>query len=338
MKDVSVILPVKNAANTLYRAVRSIQVQTLENWELIIVDDGSEDKTSEILRELSASDPRIRVDTQQHAGIVAALNHGITCASGKFIARMDADDVSHPDRLRLQFSFLNENPKVGLAGTKINYMGDSEAQRGYAAYVDWTNSLLSWRDIRTSRFIESPFAHPSVMFRKSLLEGNSGPYRSGHFPEDYELWLRWMSQGITMAKLEETLLDWYDPPERLSRKDSRYDPKAFYNTKAKYLADWLRAESHDSRPLWVWGAGRITRKRAGILRGHGIHFSGYIDIDPRKTGSRVENLPVIQPEELDLSNNPYVISYVGNRGARAEIKTYLLNRGLKEEHDFIFAA
>ena len=176
------------------------------------------------------------------------------------------------------------------------------------------------------------------MFRKQLVPSDDEPYRQGNFPEDYQLWLRWHQEGVQMAKVESKLLDWYDPPERLSRRDPRYSPDSFYKIKAKYLARWLKDQSFIERPIWVWGAGRITRKRAEYLEHAGIRFSGYLDIDPRKTNRAVKGLPILQPDQLDLSVNPFVISYVGSRGARTKIKRFLLAKGLQEELDFILAA
>jgi NADH/NAD ratio-sensing transcriptional regulator Rex len=128
------------------------------------------------------------------------------------------------------------------------------------------------------------------------------------------------------------------PPERLSRNDPRYSPKAFYKIKAKYLARWLKSETHIERPIWIWGAGRITRSRTRFLLEQGVTFSGYIDIDPRKTGTQLQGIPIVMPDDLDLKSKPIVISYVGNRGAREDIKKNLIEKGLKEELDFILAA
>src|SRR2546425_6870649 len=102
------------------------------------------------------------------------------------------------------------------------------------------------------------------MFRRELLNKHGG-YREGDFPEDYELWLRWLDAGVTMAKVPRVLLTWNDAPERLSRTDRRYDVEAFYRCKAFYLARWLKRHVDASRPLLVWGAGRPTRKRAEHL-------------------------------------------------------------------------
>lgn len=338
MPEVSIIMPVKNAETHLVRAINSIRSQSYKDWELMVVDDNSNDASYQLAETQGGKDPRIRLIQNSDPGIAHALNRGIALSAGGYIARMDADDVSHPDRLHEQVKFLNERPEIGLVGTQVNFLGDRDQHAGYAAYVDWTNELVSWNDIRMNRYVESPFAHPSVMFRRSLVSANDAPYQQGNFPEDYELWLRWMDAGIQMEKIKSPLLDWYDPPGRLSRMDPRYSPDSFYRTKAKYLAKWLKKERFIDRPIWIWGAGRITRKRAQFIEDHGIQFSGYLDIDPRKTNPDLNGIPVLQPDQLDLSKKPFIISYVGSRGAREKIKSFLISKGLQEEHDFILAA
>ena len=338
MPKVSIIMPVKNAETHLVRAITSIVSQSYKEWELIVVDDNSDDSSYQLAETQAGKDPRIRLIENSNPGIAHALNLGIAASGGSYIARMDADDVSHPDRLQEQVKFLNERPEIGLVGTQVNFLGDRNQHAGYAAYVDWTNELISSTDIRMNRFVESPFAHPSVMFCRILVSSDDEPYHQGNFPEDYELWLRWMDAGIKMAKLESPLLDWYDPLDRLSRIDPRYSPDSFYQIKAKYLAKWLKEERLIDRPFWIWGAGRVTRKRAQFIENNGIQFSGYLDIDPRKTNTNLNGIPVLQPDQLDLSKRPFIISYVGSRGAREKIKSFLVSRGLQEEQDFILAA
>jgi len=193
--EVSVLLPVFNAAAAACRAIESIRRQSLRQWELIVVDDGSTDETAELLRRLAAAEPRLRVVTIPHGGIVNALNTGLASVRAPLVARMDADDESHPDRLAAQVTLLRDRPEVGLAGCLVEFGGDRQRQAGYARHVDWLNSVVSSDDIALNRFVESPFAHPSVMFRLALTREHGG-YRHGEFPEDYELWLRWIEAGV----------------------------------------------------------------------------------------------------------------------------------------------
>ena len=177
---------------------------------MILVDDGSKDGGSELAQNLP-NDPRIQLLGQPHFGIVTALNKGLGVARGQIIARMDADDVCDPERLGRQLDYMEKNPEVGLVSCLVEHVGTDSSQQGYAEYVRWINSLTTPEQIYLQRFVESPFAHPSVMFRKELVD-QFGGYREGDFPEDYDLWLRWLQAGVRMAKVPEELLQWRDLP------------------------------------------------------------------------------------------------------------------------------
>ena len=334
---VSVLMPVFNAAAVVLRAIESIRRQSLRDWELIVVDDGSTDQTPEILRRLVAGESRLRVVTLPHGGIVTALNTGLAEARAPLVARMDADDEAHQDRLAAQVTFLRQRPELGLAGCLVEFGGDRQRQAGYARHVDWINSLISMDDIALNRFVESPFAHPSVMFRRALARQHGG-YRQGEFPEDYELWLRWIEAGVATAKVPRVLMTWNDPPNRLSRVDPRYDPEAFYRCKAGFLARWLQRHVQPRRRILVWGAGRPTRRRAELLAGHGVTINGYIDIDPRKIGREVSGRPVLGPKQIPAPVECFVLGYVAKLQARELTRTHLTSLGFVEGRDFLMAA
>ncbi len=327
---VSVVMPVYNAESTVIQALNSLRAQTIPNLEIIVVNDGSTDGTLNLLHRQKD----IELLDHSHRGIAPALNDGLAAASGDYIARMDADDLCHPARLELQASFLDVYSDVGLVGCRVAFGGDRERQAGYATYVDWINGLLSPSDIMLNRFIESPFAHPSVMFRRELFE-TFGAYRDGPYPEDYELWLRWMANGVKMAKVDEELLTWSDPPDRLSRTDSRYSIDAFYRIKAEYLSMWLAKNNPHHPSVIIWGAGRITRKRAAVLKEFGIRVTRYIDLKPRTLEC---GTPVIHHDEIPDPKECFVLSMVGNRGARGKIRTFLQGRDFSEGKNFIFAS
>jgi len=252
---VSVIMPVYNAETTVLQALDSLRAQSFQSMETIVVNDGSTDGTLEILR----GQPDIKFIDHSHRGIAPALNDGLAAAKGDYIARMDADDLCHPERIEKQVSFLDAFPDLGIVGCRVAFGGDRDKQAGYSAHVDWINELIEPDDIALNRFVESPFAHPSVMFRRELFE-RFGAYRDGSFPEDYELWLRWMANGVKAGKVDEELVTWNDPPNRLSRTDERYSIDAFYKTKAEYLFKWLEKNNPHHPNVIIWGAGRVTRK------------------------------------------------------------------------------
>lgn len=335
---ISVVLPVYNALPTLARAFESLDRQTFTDWEVIAIDDGSNDGSTEWLIDRARRDPRVHWLRRPHEGLVAALNAGLKLARGEWVARLDADDECTPDRFAAQLEFADQNPSLGLIGSLVEFAGDKVAEAGYAAHVDWLNSLVSAEDIQIARFIESPFAHPSVLFRRRLVQDHGG-YRSGGFPEDYELWLRWLEAGVRMAKVPRTLLRWHDSPGRLSRTDPRYSLESFFQLKAGFLARWLAHRPDGAaRPLLIWGAGRLTRRRVAFLEAKGVQVSGFIDIDPRKQGQRPDGRTVHAPESMPPSERCFVVGYVTNRGARDYQRKILIQKGFVEGTDFLFAA
>jgi glycosyltransferase involved in cell wall biosynthesis len=327
---VSVVIPVYNAESTVLQALESLRAQSFHSMEIIVINDGSTDNTLNILRKQNG----IKLLDHSHRGIVPALNDGLAAANGEYIARMDADDLCHPERIEQQASFLDTFPDIGMVGCLVGFGGDRETQAGYAAYVDWINTLISPEEIALNRFVESPFAHPSVMFRRNLFE-DFGAYREGPFPEDYELWLRWMANGVKYSKVDQELITWNDPPSRLSRTDDRYSIDAFYKTKAEYLFQWLEKNNPHHPEVIIWGAGRVTRKRAEILRNYGLQITHYIDLKPRILES---GIPVIHHNDIPDPSTCFILSMVGNRGARKKIRTFLKGRGFTEGRNFIFAA
>ena len=332
---VSVVMPVHNGIDTVERAVRSLVKQTESDWELVAVDDGSGDGSGVKLRRLARDDCRIRVIVQKHQGIVAALNNGIAQAKAELIARMDADDESFPRRLEQQRAFLECHSDIGLVSCLVALSDGGVDNRGYRLYTEWLNTLVTPEQIMLNRFIESPLAHPSVMFRRGV-EREHGGYREGDFPEDYELWLRWLAAGVRMAKVPSLLYHWQDSPTRLSRVDRRYRPEAFYRCKARYIAAHLR--NRVNRPLLVWGAGRTTRRRARMLTDYGVRVQGYVDIDPRKMGRDTPEGRVRAPAELPPPGEVFVLAYVGSRGAREKIRDELTGKRYVEGRDFFCCA
>ena len=340
---VTVLMPVRDAARTVGRAINGVRAQTFGDWELLAVDDGSEDETPGILEAAAGTEPRVRVLRRPREGIVAALNAGLSAARGEFFARMDADDEMHPERLAEQVAFLEAtaNRDIGVAACLVEHGGDAKAAAGYALHVAWLNSLVAPEEIALNRFVESPLAHPSVMFRRGLVERHGG-YRHGPFPEDYELWLRWLDAGVRMAKVPRVLLRWNDPPDRASRTDPRYSPDAFFATKAPWIARWLHRQglAGGARRLLVWGAGRPTRKRADLLAAEGIAIAGYVDIDPRKATAAIGGTgkPVLLADELPAPAGTFVLGYGASRGARDPARATLTGRGYTEGRDFLMCA
>lgn len=328
---ISVILPFYNAGNTLALSIESILEQTFHAFELILIDNNSDDNSYDIAASYLSKDPRVNLLSESRQGIVPALNTGIEHAKGKYIARMDADDISKPERLERQYKFLEMHQETGLVASCVNFIGDETTNHGFFDYVRWNNRLLSYEDISLNRFVESPLVHPSVMYRKELID-KFGGYREGDFPEDYELWLRFLHHGVKMYKLNDALLDWKDSKSRLTRTDDRYDTLSFFETKTIFLYEWLKENNRFFPDVVVWGAGKRSRERFGLLHDLGVRPKFYIDLRANPTRR------VIEYKFTPPAGNNFIVSYVANRDAREKIKEFLINLGYVEGKDFICVA
>lgn len=326
---VSVILPVFNGEKTILRAITSIRNQTFNDWELIIINDGSMDKTPQLIA--SVKNPRIKVISVPHSGISKALNFGIKMAEGDFIARMDADDECLPNRFKRQIECLQKHAEVGLVACQVEHIGSSD-QAGYKYYVDWTNQLLTPAEIYQARFQDSPFAHPSIMFRKTMFYKYGG-YSEADVPEDFELWLRWLERGVHMVKLPDVLLKWHDSPNRLSRVGSNYSHDQFNELKAQYFARWYFRKKIN-RPVWIFGTGRVVNNRVKPLKAAGIKPEKFIDIVPKADPHIIcyKDLPKAE------GNGPFILSYVSDRKGKTEISNFLKGRNYAVGKDFLMMA
>jgi glycosyltransferase involved in cell wall biosynthesis len=197
---VSVLMPVRDAAPFLERAVRSILDQSLSDLELIAVDDGSTDASGAILSRLAAGDRRLRVVHQKRARGPAALNHAWSLAQAPFLARMDADDIAHPFRLDRQVAELEARPSLGVIGSRVRFIDERGDVLGRWD-VPLGPALVRW-----SLLFANPVCHPSVVVRRSAVEDVSPYDNELAFAEDYDLWVR-LAERLEIDNLAETLVD-----------------------------------------------------------------------------------------------------------------------------------
>lgn len=322
-------MPVRNEERFLKAALASIKAQTLEQWELVVVDDGSVDNTAGIL-ESFAADPRVKVLVNRQSGLVNALNYGFSECGAPFVARMDGDDISHPERLKTQLAIFAANPEVGLVASSFRHFPRRSLKVGMLAYEEWQNRLLSHDRIMSDLFVESPFVHPGVMFRREILSALGG-YRDIGWAEDYDLWLRMAFSGVRFARSEKPLLFWRDRPDRATRTMSEYSAEAFRRCKIHHLQNgFLRGSSE----VILAGAGKEGRAWQRALAGVGIKVSLWVDVDPKKKGRILHGAEVVSANDLKSVPARMLVT-VGTRGARAGIREWACTAGFKEGTDFI---
>lgn len=210
---VSVIMPAYNVERYVTRAVESILNQTFKDFELIIINDASEDGTPEILKRYQRLDKRIRVvNNEKRLQIAASLNKAVSLAKADIIARMDADDISLPKRLELQYSFLQKNPDVAVLGANIIIVDKDSKPISKRDYPETSEAL------KKVMFRYSPFAHPVVMFRKKIFL-EFGGYNLSMVPcEDIDLWFK-IGSKHKFATIPQPILKYTILPDSSSNKN-----------------------------------------------------------------------------------------------------------------------
>lgn len=330
---VSVLLPARDAAATLATSLRSVQRQRCVDWECVVVDDGSEDETLARAREFAARDARFVVVPTCRGGLVAALNAGLARCRGAVVARMDADDVMHRDRLQAQLAALAAAPELFAVGTHVRIFPRDQLAAGWRAYERWLNGIDSPERVRAEAFVECPVVHPTLMLRRESLQVLG--YRDAGWPEDYDLVLRALARGLEIGVVPRRLLAWRDRPGRLSRTGEAYAQPRFAAIKAAFLAEQFLAAT-DRYVLWGYGGtGRALRR---ALAAHGKRATHVIEVHPGRLGNTIHGAPVVPPEDLPrLERLPLVVS-VARPGPRSRIRAALVLMGFQETRDFVCAA
>ncbi len=260
--QVSVVVGTYNSQRFLAPALDSLLAQTLREFELIAVDDGSTDHTAEILEDYQAKDSRVRLIRIKHSGIVQGLNTGLEAAQCEIIAHADADDLHHPDRLRKQFDFLQANPQVVAVGSRL------EVIEPYGSPLRITNHKLTHEEIEAEHLAGSGWAlaNPAATFRKSVALKVGGFRTDYPFSEDFDFYVR-MAEAGQLANLPEALVkyrlhssscNWKHHGTQMNNKPALLSEA--YRRRGKTMPAGIAFPSAWDRPpggryvSWVWAA------------------------------------------------------------------------------------
>jgi len=314
---VSVLLPVRNAAPWLAASLQSLMRQTETEFEVVAIDDGSTDASGEILEQAARRNRRMIVRHTRREGLPAALNRALSLAHAPWIARHDADDLSHRRRFERQLAWLDSHPEIDVIGTQLRLFPASGTGAGMRRWGAWHNSLLAHEDMHRDLLVDSPLAHGTAVIRRTVLEQAGGWHERG-WAEDLDLWIRLFAQGARFAKLPETLYGWRQHPHSSTRTDPRYSHANFMSLKVAAL-----------------DSGFLRPGRRAILLGAGRSLECW----RTALGARIAASCEIGRWHLQAfpGPGPYVIALTA-APARRRWRTRLAGSGRRELEDFIFVA
>ena len=251
---VTVLLPAYNAGRYIAEAIKSVLEQSLTDFELLIVNDGSTDDTAKIIS--SFKDPRIVMISQENQGISAALNAGLLRARAPLVARFDADDICYPDRLKIQYDFITAYPEYSIIGSAADYV-DAD---GHYIFTHYPVAHLN-EEIQQLKYSVCPFIHSSVMYKKDLITGNGGYNEHAYTYEDHFLWVN-ILKNEKACNLSKALIKVRLNPESIT-VDERWHSRKFRSIKYSTLKNRSITEEQGTALYQISGKQYPARKKEG---------------------------------------------------------------------------
>jgi len=330
---VSVVLPFKDSRACFRRSLDSLLAQSHTHFEVVLIDNGSSDGSHSIALDFAERDERFRCLTRA-GSLVDALNFGLESARGKWIARMDSDDICHRDRLQLQLRAAEERHEETVVSCRVRSFPHSSVSKGYRSYEEWINSTTEPEEIEKNLFVESPVPHPTAFYhRLSVLK--AGGYREQGLPEDYELWLRLWSRGFSFYRVPRILLGWRESPERLSRVSPDYSLSSFYRLKAMYLK---HLPCLSDRVIYVAGTGQCARRFSGYLLREGFTILAFLSPERELHRESLRGRPVVSVKDWTYKKGVPVVVASRKPGARENIGLFLDSLGLVNMKDYVLCS
>lgn len=325
---ISVVMAARDAAATLPAALESILRQSLPPTEVLIVHNGSQDRTPEIAHAFAAKHSVIQVlESSLSGGVAEAAELGCRLARSPLLARMDCDDLAHRDRLAEQSSVLRAQG-ADLVTCRVSPLGSLGS--GIDRYIDWANTLHEPSDFASARFIESPVIQPGVLMTQEAYR-KAGGYRRAVGPEDYDLWLRMLAGGARFFQAAAAQLEWRDSPTRLTRTHDDYSVARMTQTKARHLAQVPAIAEYG---VTIAGAGPQGRRMTRHLLERGVRVHKLYDVDPRKIGTLAHGRPIVAAHEMSERNPRVVLLACVGRGGREKIRRLAVGWGYSEGRDY----
>ena len=328
---VSILIPFKNTAPFLEECLNSILTQTYINWEVLAINDNSNDGSLGIVERYANNDTRIKVYNNTGNGIINALRTAYSLSQGKFITRMDSDDVMTPKRLAVMVADLLNKGMGHVAIGQVKYFSEKGISDGYNRYEKWLNELTAKGRNYSELYKECVIPSPCWMVYKKDLDACAG-FEPNAYPEDYDLAFRFYEQGLKVIPSSEVLLLWRDYDHRTSRTSEHYAHNYFLDIKLRYF---IKLHLELDKNLVVWGAGNKGKQIAKALLAKGINFQ-WICNNPKKIGREIYGKILLPIHSLEQLPNAQSIITVANTDEQQHIRTYFKEHKKRPMQDYFF--
>ena len=331
---ISIVIPVYNEEEFLPEAIESIQNQTYKNFEAVFINDGSVDNSVSIIENYSANDPRIKVFSKSHSGLIPSINYGFKVSNGSIVCRMDADDIMPKNRLQLQIKELLNRGKNSLITGKVKYFPKGKTSQGYRKYQSWLNSLSSPEDFLTDCFIECPVAAPSWMMFKEDVKALDY-FDNDIYPEDYNFILKALFHGVKIYSINEIVLHWRDYDSRTSKTSADYSRDNFWNVRALHLKKFIEHfTKYDS--VVIFGVGASGKNLCKSIQKQDIYPIAFVDTHPERIGTIIQNTEVLSINDTSKYKNSFILVAILDSKVKSQIQKFLAKLDKEILKDYIF--
>ncbi|WP_104733852.1 glycosyltransferase family 2 protein [Hanstruepera ponticola] len=328
---ISILTPFKNTAEFLPECLDSVINQSIDNWELIIIDDHSTDNSHSVVSNYANKDSRIKLFTNEGNGILDALRLAFKKSEGNFITRMDSDDIMIPNKLETLVENLEKFGKGYVAVGKVKYFSNIGISDGYSKYERWLNKLTETGTNYSEIYKECVIPSPCwMMHREDLITCDA--FNPDLYPEDYDLTFRFYKHSMACIPCDEILHLWRDYSTRTSRTHEHYAQNYFLEIKLKYF---LELDYDSNRPLVIWGAGFKGKTIAKLLLDNQVPFHWICD-NPKKIGKSIYDQLMLPFSFLETISSPQSIITVASPKAQKEIRLYFKNLNMFPVKDYFF--
>ena len=305
---VSIIIPFKNPMPYFEDCLKSVINQTYIKLQIILINDGSTDQSLELAKKMSDKDSRIQIFKNNGNGIIDALNTGAEISSGKFITRMDADDIMKPEKIKILRDLLIKSGYKFLSTACVSYFSSNKKLgSGYLKYAKWLNQLT----IKSENFkdIYKECTIPSSCWMMHMNDFNYiNGFKNLNYPEDYDFAFRTYYNNIQLISSDKKIHMWRDHPKRTSRNSPLYEFVNFIPLKINYLVKYeLKKEQ-----LILWGAGRKGKEIAKYLQEKSISFA-WVSNNSKKIGHLIYNKEIQSEDYINLKIEKLIICGISEK-------------------------
>ncbi len=321
-------MPFKNPGNYFIPCVESILNQSYKNWELIAVNDHSDDGSFQLAQSCANKHTKITVIDSKGDGIIQALRCGYECSKGDYIHRMDSDDIMPRQKLEKMMEAIS--PKSLVTGLVDYFSDDFDLGDGYKKYTTWINQSMKSGDLWKDIYKECPVPSSAWLLHRDDFE-SVGAFNSSLIPEDYEFSFRLYQSGIKIKIVPEVIHRWRDSTNRTSRMESQYFPENYVDLKVGYF---LKIDRNKTIPLVLWGAGKKGKKIARVLLELGENFIWVTD-NPLKFGVNIYNQIVRPRTKINLKNYQQIIA-ISSPSEQIEVQSILDSLELKNRKNYFW--